>query len=140
MATSSLTAATFKKARAGRRWAFVFVSIYLLVQIWFPLRYYIGMAEDERFAWRMFSSIKMADRIVTVNEVMEDGTTKRLLPFSWTSPLGQLPRLDRRFLEWRGEQPGVTGVHVEIRITAVNGEVLPVETMQWPGDASTSDE
>ena len=50
--------------RAGRwltRWPNGFIALYLLVQLTLPLHYYLLRRDDhdERFAWRMFSPMRM---------------------------------------------------------------------------------
>jgi hypothetical protein len=44
-----------------RAWILGFIHIYLLVQVAVPLHYYAARADknDERFAWRMFSSVRL---------------------------------------------------------------------------------
>jgi hypothetical protein len=45
-----------------RTWRGWLIVIVLAVQMWLPLRYYLGTRDphDERFAWRMFSPMRMA--------------------------------------------------------------------------------
>jgi hypothetical protein len=46
---------------ARRRVHSLLIGAYLVVQLLLPLRYYLGLApeRDERFAWRMFSSVRL---------------------------------------------------------------------------------
>lgn len=47
---------------ASRRWTTVFILGFLGLQLALPVSYYLGEDRfDERFAWRMFSSIRMTD-------------------------------------------------------------------------------
>ena len=54
--TSFATARRLVSSWPGR-----FIVVFVLVQLLLPLRYYIGHRDkhDERFAWRMFSPIRM---------------------------------------------------------------------------------
>jgi hypothetical protein len=44
-----------------KRWPLIIIHAFLAVQIALPLHYYAGRADknDERFAWRMFSPVRM---------------------------------------------------------------------------------
>jgi hypothetical protein len=58
--------------RTGSRLASSFIAAYLVFQVGLPLRYYLrDDAFDERFAWRMFSPIRMVD--CTVQFTQESG-------------------------------------------------------------------
>lgn len=47
---------------ASRRWTTAFILGFLALQIALPVSYYLGDERfDERFAWRMFSSVRMTD-------------------------------------------------------------------------------
>lgn len=52
-------------------WRGRFIAVFVLVQLLLPLRYYLRHRDphDERFAWRMFSPIRMAQcsPIVTID-------------------------------------------------------------------------
>lgn len=43
-------------------WRGRFIAVFVLVQLLLPLHYYVGRRDphDERFAWRMFSPMRMA--------------------------------------------------------------------------------
>ncbi len=48
----------------------MFIACFLLAQIALPLRYYLGgRGTDERFSWRMFSSQRVEQCAVDVDEV-----------------------------------------------------------------------
>lgn len=53
---------------AGLRWPHAFIAGFLAVQLALPLTYYLARRDehDERFAWRMFSSIRMVSCQVDV--------------------------------------------------------------------------
>jgi hypothetical protein len=48
-------------ARSLVRWPCAFIALWLVVQLCLPLHYYLIRADehDERFAWRMFSPLRM---------------------------------------------------------------------------------
>ncbi|TPV92741.1 MAG: hypothetical protein B7733_24195 [Myxococcales bacterium FL481] len=57
---SSGNASPPDEAQYSHRWANVFITVFLVVQVALPLRYYLRPKDDrqdERFAWRMFSSL-----------------------------------------------------------------------------------
>src|SRR5690242_15394556 len=44
----------------NRLWSNVFIALFLAYQLAMPLRYYLGgRGYDERFSWRMFSTLRM---------------------------------------------------------------------------------
>jgi hypothetical protein len=45
------------------RWPHGFIAAFVLVQLLLPLHYYVGRGDphDERFAWRMFSPMRMTE-------------------------------------------------------------------------------
>src|SRR5688572_33033463 len=47
--------------RRALRWPHGFIAVFVLVQLLLPLHYYVARrdAHDERFAWRMFSPMRM---------------------------------------------------------------------------------
>lgn len=61
-------------------WRFFFSVGMLLAQTVIPLCYYYGMRDplDERFAWRMFSEITLAERKVEISLSYLNGTTENL--------------------------------------------------------------
>lgn len=48
-------------ARWARRWPGAFITLFVAIQLALPLQYYLVRRDrhDERFAWRMFSPIRM---------------------------------------------------------------------------------
>ncbi|HEY2734430.1 MAG TPA: hypothetical protein VGI70_10625 [Polyangiales bacterium] len=53
-----------------RRWQDGFIVLFLALQIGVPLRYYLsGRDYDERFSWRMFSTLRLRDCAVHVTEL-----------------------------------------------------------------------
>jgi hypothetical protein len=56
------TADSSAAPEASRRWTTALILGFLAFQLALPLSYYLGDDRfDERFAWRMFSSIRMTD-------------------------------------------------------------------------------
>ena len=67
-----------KSPHQGQLYATLFIALFLGVQIWLPLSYYVGDNHfDERFAWRMFSPTRMAQCKVTVTD-HSDGQPKNI--------------------------------------------------------------
>src|SRR5690349_9855363 len=67
-------------AVAARRRTFenAFIALFLAFMLGMPLRYYMGgRGFDERFSWRMFSTIRMLDCKATVVEDVADGSERR---------------------------------------------------------------
>jgi len=66
-------------AREPRALASALIAAFLLFQIAMPLRYYLGgRGHDERFSWRMFSSVRMQRCSVQVHESASDGSERTL--------------------------------------------------------------
>jgi len=66
-------------ARESRALANALIAAFLLFQIAMPLRYYLGgRGYDERFSWRMFSSVRMQRCTVQVHETASDGGERKL--------------------------------------------------------------
>jgi hypothetical protein len=66
-------------ARESRALANALIAAFLLFQIAMPLRYYLGgRGYDERFSWRMFSSVRMQRCAVQVHETAGDGSERKL--------------------------------------------------------------
>jgi len=57
-----------------RRRVLWFIALFLVANMLIPLRWYAGLAEDERFSWRMFSSNSLQrTRIRLWETVLVDG-------------------------------------------------------------------
>ena len=69
-------AAVLAFARWLTRWPGAFIALFLAVQLALPLHYYLARRDqhDERFAWRMFSPIRMVrcDVTMTVDDEAVD--------------------------------------------------------------------
>lgn len=107
-------------AVAGRIPTFQSLCIagFLTLQVAAPLHYYLGnRGDDERFAWRMFSSRRMLRcriRVVDVRDNGEGGSTRRSAPMkrelhqSWITLLKRnRPAVVEAYLAHRCRQDGV---------------------------------
>ncbi|MCI0570244.1 MAG: hypothetical protein L0Y66_05790 [Myxococcaceae bacterium] len=79
-----------------RRWSDVFIAGFLLVQVALPLGYYLsGEGGDERFSWRMFSSVRLSHCDVALTEgALRQGAVHwsrvnlpAVLPWAWVGLL-----------------------------------------------------
>jgi hypothetical protein len=119
--------------RAPRR-VLVFALAVLAWQIILPLTYYVrDDPYDERFAWRMFSAERMHVCSTRAIEIVADGGSKgvRRIPLENTLHQAWLTHIKRnrrpvvhRFLEWRCESPGVSGVRLVNRCAAADRRPL----------------
>jgi hypothetical protein len=108
--------------------------VFTILQIAIPLRYYWGDdLYDERFAWRMFSAVRVQTCEVAVTEE-RDGTERELplygfLPAPWVGLLQRSrPAVVRGFLDWRCEERedgAPTSVRVVSNCLDASGDALP---------------
>lgn len=98
--------------RARASWA---LGLFALVSIAIPLRYYLGDdLYDERFAWRMFSRVRVQECAAEVTEdglplvvLGRDPSAPGILPAPWHSLLQRnRPAVVNGFLRWRCEAEG----------------------------------
>lgn len=113
------------------RWIVLAASLILLAQALIPLRYYLGHDPyDERFAWRMFSDIRMQRCQVTATEVV-DGQSRpvplvRNIHMAWINTLKRnRSAVVQRYLRWRCEQEGVTQAELSSRCVTPEGRTVP---------------
>ena len=116
------------RARAA---ALAFIALFLLFQIAMPLRYYLGeRGSDERFSWRMFSSVRMQKCRVRLDETV-DGERRsvdldREVQVAWIGMLERYrPTVVEKVLRRRCERGGATRVDFERRCVDTDGSVLP---------------
>ncbi len=109
-----------------------FIALFLLLQLLLPLRYYLGGETDERFCWRMFSSVVQRDcRVDVVETVQQRGASfVRAVPVSlvlptWSEFLHRHPVVVGQFLHWRCAQADVQAVRYRGRCTRVDGSAAP---------------
>ena len=116
--------------------------LFVLVQLLVPLRYYTGDDEaDERFSWRMFSSVRVMKCRVAVYETFARDRVRRLrlesvLPSYWIEHLRRRqPAVVEAFLRWRCDDPAVRHVRYEASCEAADGSPrAPVhESAECPG-------
>lgn len=116
----------------SRKAAVVIALAWLAIQVAVPARYYFSDdIYDERFAWRMFSAVRVQDCNVTAREVV--GGMERPIQLSSVLPLPWITLLQRnrpavvaRFLAWRCASDAEPS---EVRLATVcrdaQGTVLP---------------
>jgi hypothetical protein len=117
------------RARRAIPWLGVaWVAVHLAV----PLRYYSGSDRyDERFAWRMFSAIRVQRCDLEVRQTRDTRTTPlalmQILPAPWVALLERnRTAVLERFLEWRcRDDEGSTSVEIVNRCIAADGEPVP---------------
>ena len=112
-----------------------FIALFVLFQLAMPLRYYLrGGGTDERFSWRMFSTVRMQDCEVTVQDVVvADGQAtprevelRKVLHGAWVNVLERYrPRAVDKFLRRRCEQPGVKAARYRRDCEDTDGDRRP---------------
>lgn len=124
----------FASPRA-RFWANVFIALFLGYQVAMPLRYYAGgRGLDERFSWRMFSSVRMLECDVDIDEHVEQGgavrqrdvNLKKEVQVAW---IGLLERgrdlVIEKFMRRRCDEAGVVKVDYHLDCVAPDGAKWP---------------
>ena len=102
-----------------RHAAQLFVLLMIAAQLALPLRYYLrqDQREDERFAWRMFSSVRLASCSSEVTQEDASGQQEPVrlqgeLHVAWINLLKRgRPRVIERFLQTRCARAGVARAH-----------------------------
>ena len=116
--------------RAVQIGAGLWLAYHLLV----PLRYYAlpdHDVYDERFAWRMFSAVRVQRCEVSVHETVlgqrRAVNLERILPMPWVALVERnRPAVQRGMLEFLCERPTApSGVEVESRCVEPSGERAP---------------
>lgn len=103
-----------------RAWPPIVGTLWVLVMLAIPLGYYTPGADpyDERFAWRMFSAVRVQRCELRVSEARAGGERPiplaEVLPAPWIELLKRnRPAVIERFLRWRCEQrEGTTRVRL----------------------------
>lgn len=107
------------------------VAAALAVQIAVPATYYLGDDPfDERFAWRMFSAVRVYRcELSALDFDGGSGTPVRLdatIHAGWITTMRRgRESVIRRYLRWRCEAAAVTGARVTNRCTTPEGERVP---------------
>lgn len=124
---------------SARLGANVFIALFLAYMIAMPLRYYVGgRGLDERFSWRMFSSVRMLKCKVSVDEHVRrsddkgGGFAKRKVDLSKEVQVAWIGLLERgrplvieKLLARRCEQQGVAQVDYQLTCKAPDGSDGP---------------
>lgn len=108
-----------------------FIVLAVAAQLLVPLTYYLrDDPYDERFAWRMFSGVRLQQCDAVATEV-HAGAERRVALYGAVSP-GWVANLERnrravidRFLEHRCALEGVSAVRLTNRCRDVDGSALP---------------
>ena len=129
---------------AARKRVVRFVVVLLLLQLVVPLSYYLqtGDPYDERFAWRMFSAVRLHSCRTTANERV--GESEREIQLSSTLHQAWVNHLSRNrrdvvlaFLEARCDEEGVREVSVRNECTAPDGE--PIEPQVYRRECASGE-
>ena len=136
-ASTPVTAGTAGEPHAAgpapsRTWSHALIALFLTFHVMMPLRYYLrGGGYDERFSWRMFSTLRMQKCRVQVRETV-DGQERSLalkkeIQVAW---IGMLERYRRpvvdKLLARRCEQPDARSVRFERTCVDTDDSALPV--------------
>lgn len=107
------------------------IALFLVYQVAMPLRYYLGgRGDDERFSWRMFSSVRLQRCKVHVREV-EAGKSREVdlskaVQVAWIGMLERdRPQVVHRLLARRCQEPAVEETRYERSCTDTDGSALP---------------
>lgn len=105
---------------------------WLLLHVSVPLSYYLSSdVYDERFAWRMFSAVRVQecalDARETIAGVERPIALQSVLPAPWVSLLQRnRPAVLRRFLEWRcASDVAPSRVRLTHTCRSASGDALP---------------
>ena len=79
-----------------QRWSNLFIAGFLALQIAVPASYYLReRSDDERFSWRMFSTLRLRDCRVKVTEFPSTGAAPRPVPIEQDVHVAWLRLLER---------------------------------------------
>lgn len=119
----------------ARRIANAFIALFLAYQVATPLSYYAGeRVYDERFGWRMFSTVRLQQCELRMEEIPADNGTARpvalggTLHVAWINLLKRgWPRVIERYLGNHCAHEKVAEVRLERRCRTTDGTELPPE-------------
>lgn len=119
----------------ARRVANAFIALFLAYQVATPLSYYASeRVYDERFGWRMFSTVRLQQCELRVEEVpANDGIARPValggtLHIAWINLLKRgWPRVIARYLGDHCASEKVAEVRLERRCRGTDGTELPPE-------------
>lgn len=119
----------------ARLLANAFIVLFLAYQLGMPLRYYMtGRGLDERFSWRMFSTVRMLDCDVTVSEHVDagDGPRRRRVDLKKEVQVAWIGLLERgrelvieKLLARRCGEQGVVKVDYHLACKGPDGSKWP---------------
>ena len=132
------------KTTFAQRRTSILIVLFLAVQLVLPLRYYLGGGTDERFCWRMFSSVAKRQCRASIAQTLEQADRRlvrsvslsSILP-TWSVFFHRHPVIVRKLLHWRCQFEAVQTVRYECRCTTVDGLVLVPVHMTF--DCATCD-
>ncbi len=117
----------------SRRWRVIF-AVFVVIQLLVPLTYYLREdAYDERFAWRMFSAVRMYRCQTQAVEDRGDGLApvnlSQLIHRAWINHLGR-NRQDvvHAYLHRRCAEPGMVEARVINRCSDERGDGVAPQT------------
>jgi hypothetical protein len=118
---------------AGSAWSTALIALFLLFQLAMPLRYYLGgRGTDERFSWRMFSSVRMQRCKVRVRERANEGSElrdvalNRELHVAWIGMLERnRPQVVEKLLVRRCEAADIAEALLTRNCVDTSGDALP---------------
>jgi hypothetical protein len=119
------------QAGHGRAASNAFIAFFLLCQVAMPLRYYLGgRGDDERFSWRMFSSVRMHKCTVRVQEVVAGRAREvelgHAMQIAWIGMLERnRPQVVTKLLRRRCQERGVSEARYHRSCTGNDGGALP---------------
>lgn len=126
------------QADTRRKLANAFIAAFVAYQIGMPLTYYLSeRVYDERFSWRMFSTVRLQECAISVTETLGEGERALERPVAvgqdvqvaWANVLKRLrPAVIEKYLARRCEQAGgdeVRKVTLVGTCTSTRGETLP---------------
>ncbi|MCG8555928.1 MAG: hypothetical protein MJD61_11675 [Proteobacteria bacterium] len=123
----------------ARRLTDVLIAGFVLVQLALPLSCYLAdRGSDERFCWRMFSTLRMRSCSVLVLETRSESGERvsrelalyKALHSAWVSSLKRFRRnVVDKFLRWRCEQPGTTSAVFTRSCREPDGSEVPADRL-----------
>jgi hypothetical protein len=131
-------------AGTDRRWSNVFIVLVLAYQVGMPLTYYVSdRVYDERFSWRMFSTVRLQACDVVISESLPGAegpvdtavVVERDLQVAWVNILQRLrPSVIAKYLARRCEGADAQQVTLVGRCHDTDGTSLPVRRFVLPCD------
>jgi hypothetical protein len=118
-------------AKSGAATSTAFIALFLLYQVAMPLRYYLGgRGDDERFSWRMFSTVRLQRCQVRVREVaagqIREVDLSKAVQIAWIGMLERnRPQAVEKLLRRRCQEADVTAVRYLRNCQNTDGSALP---------------